>query len=33
MIISVKTEEQDLMRDVGMKSMVEDFEEVQRIMF
>ena len=33
MIISVKTEEQDLLRDVGMKFMVEDFEEEQRIMF
>ena len=33
MISSVNTEEQDLMRDVGMKSMVEDFEEEQRIMF
>ena len=32
-IISVTTEEHDLMRDVGMKSMVEDFKEEQRITF
>ena len=29
----MKTEEQDLMRDVWMKSIDEDFEEEQQIMF
>ena len=32
-IITVKTEEQDLIRDVGITSMAEDFDEDQRIFF